>query len=201
MTTPTTTTRSLSSAGNIGNSLFDNQGVDVGDSSLTPPVPMELYDWKLAHDVMTYCDDQWLSSYTYNAILANLCGNDKANCPNHADADQGTPREEGRAAARGRGTLNLENGRVSLEPMSALKGLTLTERPKKSDYAIVQRDSRGKMIASYPFEPKEISDLPAGQRLASIEEVVPFSAKTKRIEIVQGQRGARLADVSPTRRR
>ena len=64
--------------------------------------------------------------------------------------------------------------------MSALEGLTLTDRPKKSGYAIVERDAHGKAIGAYPFEPKEISDLPPAQRLASIDEVVPFSAKAKR---------------------
>jgi hypothetical protein len=72
--------------------------------------------------------------------------------------------------------------------MSALAGLTLTPRPRKSNYAIVLRGAGDQTIASYPFEPKEISDLPAGKSLASISEVVPFSAKTQRIEIAQGKR-------------
>lgn len=86
------------------------------------------------------------------------------------------------------GSLNLRNNRVELSPMSALKGLTLTQRPKKSDYAIVLRGERGNEIARYRFEPKELSDQPAGQRLAAINEVVPFSSTAQQIEIVEGKR-------------
>jgi hypothetical protein len=28
------------------------------------------------HDIMTYCDDQWISSYSYQAILARLVQED-----------------------------------------------------------------------------------------------------------------------------
>jgi hypothetical protein len=85
--------------------------------------------------------------------------------------------------------------------MSALAGLTLTQRPHKSGYAIVLHGAGDRKIASYPFEPKEISDLPAGQSLASISEVVPFSQKTQRIEIAQGKRtlvSKRVSDHAPT---
>jgi hypothetical protein len=175
--------------GLIGNSTFDNQGFDVGDLSLTNPVGMALYDWKSSHDVMTYCDNQWLSSYTYNGILRNLCGNDKPNCPDNA-----TLSKRGRAGKRSgprlaiHGQLNLANDHVALDPMSALTGLTLTEQPKKSPYAIVLRGAGGRRLKSYPFEPKEISDLPNGERLATIDEVVPFSKRTERIEVVRGGR-------------
>ena len=70
--------------------------------------------------------------------------------------------------------------------MSALKGLTPTVRPKRSEYEIVLRDSRGKAVGTYPFEPKEISDQEAGPRLAMIDEIVAFSKKTKLIEVARG---------------
>src|SRR6185503_12201558 len=87
-----------------------------------------------------------------------------------------------------RGEIDLATGRVKLDPMSALKGLTLTARPGKSSYEIVLRDAGGRSIRSYPFEPHEISDLPAGQRLATIDEVVPFSRRAESIEISRGDR-------------
>lgn len=175
--------------GAIGNFTFDNVGVDTGDTSFSPALPLAVYDWKAGwHDVMTYCPQQWLSSYTYNGILRNLCGGDKPNCPDHNALSKSPAVKKGGPRLAINGQIDLNKDKASLDPMSALKGLTLTERPKKSGYAIVERDANGKTIGSYPFEPKEISDQPAGQDLASIEEVVPFSAKAKRIEVVKGNK-------------
>ena len=187
-------------SGAIGNSIFDSQGVDPGDVTLG--LPQQLYDWRASwSDVMTYCDRQWISSYTYRGILRNLCGNDRPNCP---DDDQlvgrrASQRAETLAAAKpkakGRGTklsfngsIDLGKNRVKLASMSALKGLTPTARPKRSKYAIVLQGKRGREIATYPFEPSEVSDQPKGSRLASINEVVPFSGETNRVAIAKGRR-------------
>jgi hypothetical protein len=50
----------------------DNQyvGVDIGDDELgLPAIALPGLQY---HDVMTYADNQWLSAYTYMAILARL---------------------------------------------------------------------------------------------------------------------------------
>jgi hypothetical protein len=54
----------------------DNQfvGVDTGDPDLGLPAAA-LASLKY-HDIMTYADDQWVSSYTYQAILARLIDED-----------------------------------------------------------------------------------------------------------------------------
>jgi hypothetical protein len=167
--------------GLIGNTNFDNQGVDPGDSTFG--IPLSLYDWKSWHDVMTYCANQWLSSYTYNGILRNLCNGDVANCPDKSQITKLAGKRRGPGLAVN-GTLNLKTDKVTLAPMSALKGLTLTDRPKQSPYEIQLLGRGGRVIASYPFDPEEISDLPNGQRLASISEVVPFRAKAKEVDVV-----------------
>ena len=185
------------SGGLIGGPQGDNIGVDVGDATLNPVAPFAVNNWLANwHDVMTYCENQWLSSYTYNGILRDLCGSDKPNCPNHQALTKARRAKKGGPRLAINGTMNLENGGVDLQPMAALKGLTLTERPKKSAYAIELVGAGGKTIASYPFEPKEISDLPEGQRLASVKEIVPFKAKAARIEIVKGNRTIASRDVS-----
>ncbi|TKB71211.1 MAG: hypothetical protein E8D46_17745 [Nitrospira sp.] len=45
-------------------------GLDIGDPSL--PTAMRALPGELHHDVMTYADSQWLSAYTYEAILNRL---------------------------------------------------------------------------------------------------------------------------------
>jgi hypothetical protein len=49
-------------------------GVDTGDPDLGLPAAA-LAGLKY-HDIMTYADDQWVSSYTYQAILARLIDED-----------------------------------------------------------------------------------------------------------------------------
>ena len=49
-------------------------GVDIGDPAAG--LPMRLMGGIDSHDVMTYCDDQWLSSFTYSAIYDRLVEED-----------------------------------------------------------------------------------------------------------------------------
>jgi hypothetical protein len=174
--------------GHIGDTFSENQGVDVGDASLSPMAPLAVYDWPTWTDVMTYCDNEWLSSYTYNGILRNLCNNDRPNCPDRAQLTRAPAvRKRGNGPRLAvQGEIDLNKDRVKLDPMSELSGLTLTERPKRSRYAIVLRDERGKVIRTFPFEPKEVSDQPPGVRRATIDEVVPFAKRTARIQITGG---------------
>ena len=57
-------------AGQLSNidSLFI--GFDVGDSRYA--IPMEALPGTLWHDVMSYCQRQWISSYTYGAMLTRI---------------------------------------------------------------------------------------------------------------------------------
>ncbi|MES0150242.1 hypothetical protein NKJ95_23815 [Mesorhizobium sp. M0012] len=48
----------------------DMIGLDVGDPTLN--IPMAALPHEKWHDIMTYCDDQWLSSHSYGAILDRL---------------------------------------------------------------------------------------------------------------------------------
>ena len=181
--------------GLIGNAQFDFQGFDAGDSTLG--VPMALYDWRQRWaDVMTYCDNQWISDYTYKGILKDLCAEDPTNCPNRTQITRTALRAKKKKgpALTVSGELNLANDRLDLGTIATGRGLTLTERPKRSAYEIVLRGpGRDK---SYPFEPKEIADLPEGQERAEVHEVVPFEPGTQKIAIEQNGRALETVKVS-----
>ena len=49
-------------------------GLDVGDPSLG--LPMRVMGGVDSHDVMSYCDDEWLSSFTYSGIYDRLVAED-----------------------------------------------------------------------------------------------------------------------------
>ena len=63
-------------------------GLDVGDPTLS--VPMAALPGTQWHDVMTYCQKQWLSSYTYEAIRRRLLKEDALGAgPVPAEEDEG----------------------------------------------------------------------------------------------------------------
>jgi hypothetical protein len=49
-------------------------GIDVGDPAAG--LPMRVMGGIDSHDVMSYCDDQWLSSFTYGAVYTRLVAED-----------------------------------------------------------------------------------------------------------------------------
>jgi hypothetical protein len=55
-------------------------GLDVGDDSLVVPVPMRVLPGTKWHDIMTYCNDEWPSDYTYLWICKELNGESKGTC-------------------------------------------------------------------------------------------------------------------------
>ena len=168
----------------------DFQGFDAGNAALGPS--MQLLDWRDGWaDVMTYCKNQWISSYTHKGILNNLCNGEPQNCPNRPQLTQTRAKRATFAAAKGsrprlavNGSINLKKKTADLEQISAIRGLRLTERPKRSVYAVELLGRGGKRLKSYPFEPKELSDQRTGRREAMIDEVVKFDKATRRIEIV-----------------
>ena len=60
--------------GQLGDETHAFVGFDVGDAALG--LPMRALPGERWHDVMTYCDFQWLSSYTYEGIRRRLLAED-----------------------------------------------------------------------------------------------------------------------------
>ena len=176
--------------------LADNQGIDMGNSSLG--LPMQVLDWRTGEtDVMTYCDNEWMSDYTYEGILSSLCGHETQNCPDHAQlasaSSSAASRRRALAHAKAdkprlvvNGSLSLKSGRLSLRPLLAMRGPALTDRPRHSTYSIVERGTGKRVLARYPFEPKALSDPPAAGKVAAVHEVVPFDRASRRIVVEKG---------------
>lgn len=184
-------------AGLLGGPDLDHQGIDAGNTTLG--LPFQLYDWRDSWtDVMTYCDNEWISSHTFRGILRNLCQADQANCPNQAQLARSSRAMAAASQARGRrggprlavtGALTLRSGRLSLKPLWVRPGLRLSQRPRKSNYAIALRGAGGRLLARYPIKPDVMSDPPRPRAAtALIDEVVPFRAGTHRIAVTKGKR-------------
>jgi hypothetical protein len=88
-------------------------------------------------------------------------------------------------------------GRASLDSLAVLPRLELSSRPRKSPYALVLSDARGRVVGRFPFRPTEVGEDSA----RSIDEVVPFRRDTRRIAIMRGRRkldSARVSAHAPT---
>ena len=178
--------------GAIGSLDFDNQGLDAGDAALG--LPLALDDWRAGwHDLMSYCDDQWPSPWTYTGILRYACSEDP-NCPGETQVSRAAGTSRAHSRRRGLrlavdGSLALRSGELELGPLEALRGLSLSDRPRKSAYAIVLRGRGGRVLARYPFQPKAESDQPRPRKpKALVHEVVPFDAAARRIAVMKAER-------------
>jgi hypothetical protein len=150
------------------------------------------------HDMMTYCDYQWISDYNYNRLLDRL--------QRSAAPASGRPVAAGAAERTDRlvvaGTLDLATHAVALEPLFVNPVMEEPAPRIPGDYAIVLRDGAGAELARYPFTPGEIHTGPPlpgepveEMHVAEIAEYVPYVQGVMRVEI-EGPGGALLASVS-----
>jgi len=161
--------------GSIGAGHF---GFDVGDSALG--IAMAAYSPSNWTDVMTYCDRQWISDYTYEGILGYVRDIEGSGGGGGAVLPQ---------AILIQGEINLTRNAVTLRPFLRLSRLTETARPKTSPFAIELRGSGGRTLARHLFDPVEDTEAQAGEELfASFDEVLPWVDGTQRIVILKDGR-------------
>lgn len=164
------------SSGRISPVLTGNSaiyGFDIGNRAIYGP------DWK---DVMTYCDNQWLSDWTYENMMTYFQTHSVGSVAGGVLAE---PMDRLLVA----GSINPTNGQVDLAPLYVIPNAGDAEPRTPGDYAIVLRAAGGGELARYPFtpDPMHIGADPGGQpgeeRLA-ISELVPYVAGTVRVDIV-----------------
>ncbi|MGH7526775.1 MAG: CARDB domain-containing protein [Gemmatimonadales bacterium] len=112
-------------------------GLDVAMAQLKP---------SSSHDIMSYCDEEWISDYTYRAVLTH-----RAAQPAMASAtDQSV---QPALVVWGR----IENGQMILEP--AFETTTRPSLPAGAGpYSIEARAADGASIFNFSFTPLEVAD-------------------------------------------
>lgn len=189
--------------GSISDGLQHEFGFDVGDPArgINPAVCKPT----VCRDVMTYCQDQWISAYTYAGILANLRSLGGGAGGAGGEEDEGDV--GGGAAGESllvQAKLDVSTDQVALQSFSRHGGVELTERPATSDYTIDLLDGAGARLARYPFEPLVESEprTPTGDgapsQHGSITEIVPWVDGARRVAILHNgvERASRA--VSPS---
>jgi hypothetical protein len=89
-----------------------------------------------------------------------------------------------------RGTIDLTNSTIKLDPFMVLPGSKYTSQPTNSSFSINLLDSKGKTLARYPFDPK-VYTYGSSQnidKMALLSEAVPYILCTKEIVISKDNR-------------
>jgi hypothetical protein len=138
-------------------------GLDVATATLKPPT---------YKDLMGYCNPEWISDYTYTAVLNYRSANPDVSSA-LSQAMQSCLLVWGR----------VENGQLVLEP--AFEVVTRPHLPARGgDYVVEGRAADGSRIFSLPFTPADIADDPRQGQLFSF--AIPMSGdRTSRLSTIR----------------
>jgi hypothetical protein len=156
-------------------------GLDVGDPARNIRLAaLPGLNW---HDVMTYCDRQWLSAYTYSAILERLV------------AEGGSLTADGKRASDGSvvtgdlvsvvATVNLSRGTVVLASVARVGRGLANKAPDNSPASIRFVDARGQVLAEHRVVLRPSTDAAPGQdRMALIDAAVPLVPGVTQLQVI-----------------
>lgn len=139
-------------------------------------------------DMMTYCDAEWISDFTYRGLMAQLLseGGGFGGAMRAQSAEQTD-------MLLVQGEID-PDGAVTLAPFVRLRAPAALDAPKASNegYAIQLRDAAGATLAEYPFTPLRESDGDIGHGdsgqehdVALIHAAVPWVTGARWIVIVK----------------
>jgi hypothetical protein len=171
-------------SGRISPALTGNTaiyGFDITNRVVYPP------DWK---DVMTYCNNQWVSDFTYEGMRQRFAAIGAASLASTA------PQQEPGDYLLINGRIELATGVGELGEIHVLTGNgVLTTVP--GDWSIVLLNGTTE-LASYPFTPARVEDDEDPSEPALFAEMVPWQEGTTRIELRNGATVVDQRSVSTT---
>ena len=146
-------------------------------------------------DVMTYCDFEWLSDFTYEGIMSYL--QTRATVAS-AEGLKMYPADRLLVT----GSIDPLTQEAELDPLFIIPDAGEPEPSTPGDYAIVLRDAGGTELARYPFTPEPMEygptlpGIPADDAAGelAIDELMLYVAGTTRVEIES--QGTVLAQVN-----
>jgi hypothetical protein len=166
----------------------ETEGFDAGDAGLN--LARALYPGLVWHDVMSYCENQWMSDYTYQGMYNGLT------------SLQAAPGVEAASAVRLDGDWLLVHGRIFSDTTQA--ALTFLQRQSSvanvpplvpGPYTIQLLNEADNVLASYAFTPEASDETPDW---FLFNQVVTFAPGTAQVRLVRNADSAVLdtAEVS-----
>ena len=162
------------------------EGFDAGDTSLG--IPRAVYPGTKWFDVMSYCDNQWISDYTYTGMYNYMVANPSLNALR--------PQATGDFLSLA-GSITPEAGVASIVSLRHLTSVATVPPLVAGPYAIRLLDANGAELAKHSFTPD--SDSEGETSTVGFSQVVNFVAGTRTVQIAQAD-GKVLASspVSPS---
>jgi Viral BACON domain len=157
-------------------------GFDAGDPQFA--IPRAVYSSAIWHDVMSYCDNQWVSDYTYKGLYAAMSAGSTATVRAQATAVNGDWLSLF-------GGIAADGSRAAIDHVQRRSSVASMPLRQPGAYAIQLLDAQGNTIASYAFTPRPLNE-DEGSGF-SFNQVVPFAASAREVRIVHLARSQVLA--------
>jgi hypothetical protein len=166
--------------GALADSDVSFAGFDVGDPGLG--LPMEVLPGLVWRDVMTYCNNQWISSYTFQGIRGRLLAEE----PPAGAASSGT---------RGLGTsaacvsvvarINLTRGAGSIRYVHPVSRPPTIEHAKDDSVRLRVRTDDGTVVSEHSVSVNINSELDPGDDVTGVvDAVIPLPPDAASLELV-----------------
>jgi hypothetical protein len=166
----------------------NTEGFDVGDSSLNQP--KRVYPGTQWFDVMSYCAQQWLSDYTYEAMYQYMIAHPTAQLTPDRLAER--PMLSGDWVSLV-GTIVSGTNSATINQAERLNTIDALTALEPGDYAIHLLNGSNATIANYAFTPDPIDGAPG---LLSFHEIVTMTTNTAKVQIVRNADNAVLTSVN-----
>jgi hypothetical protein len=173
--------------GQLSDSNEEFVGLDFGDAALGLPMrALPGVDW---HDVMTYCDFQWLSSYTYMGVRNRIVA--EASLGPTPGATKSAVRSRKRASA---GNLIHAVARVNIRDRAGKFVFVhpipigdVSPEDRESPVLLSALDANRKVLAQYKIAPKYDTCQEGGPGGgATVDAVIPQPAGLRALRLVVG---------------
>lgn len=135
-------------------------------------------------DLMTYCENQWISNYTYEGLKTYIQNNFPLSTQHPVYLID-------RLLVLG--TIP-SSGEVTLKPLFVIPNAADSEPNLPGPYALVLRDASGSELARYPFTPDFLAQ-EEGEPLLGISELVPALSGMAMLD-VEGPNGTLIIRVT-----
>jgi hypothetical protein len=155
----------------------NTEGFDVGDASLKQP--KRIYPGTQWFDVMSYCAQQWLSDYTYEAMYQYMIAHPTAQLT--PDRLAAAPLLSGDWVSL-LGTIISGTNTATINQAARLNTIDALTALEPGAYAIRLLNGSNATIANYAFTPDLIDGAPG---LLSFHEIVTMTAGTAKVQIVR----------------
>ena len=157
----------------------NTEGFDAGDASLH--INQAVYPGTSWHDVMSYCNNQWLSDYTYKAMYDYMIAHPTQTAQDAAPARVQSPRVSGDFLAV-YGEIVSGTNTASLNRVRHLSSIAEIPDLTPGAYAIRLMDASNNPLAEYAFTPQGSDDAP---NQLHFTQVVTYAAGTRQVRIVR----------------